>query len=277
MFLTFPLSYFAFYLYAMQQLKEQIRALIMQNETDQAVDTLLAWSKSNYLSIYDQCVLLRARLEQTERESNMNLIAPDDAMRQVNQVNAALLNLISNLETGAVEQSAPTTSPGNKPNNWLVPVLVGALILAIGVAIYFFSKAPSTPTATSTTNTNTTVGQVRFPEGKKVVLVENAQEVTYEILDAKIESLSPQQKRLALRIRCSPKTAYGQAINFWVRNFRLECPGTPPLAPSNDLNMLAEGGSYQDGPLEFLLPVQSRSGKLSFQFGEQTAQLSLVW
>ena len=261
----------------MQQLKEQIRALIMQNETDQAVDTLLAWSKSNYLSIYDQCVLLRARLEQTERESNMNLIAPDDAMRQVNQVNAALLNIISNLETGAVEQSAPTTSPGNKPNNWLVPVLVGALILAIGVAIYFFSKAPSTPTATSTTNTNTTVGQVRFPEGKKVVLVENAQEVTYEILDAKIESLSPQQKRLALRIRCSPKTAYGQAINFWVRNFRLECPGTPPLAPSNDLNMLAEGGSYQDGPLEFLLPVQSRSGKLSFQFGEQTAQLSLVW
>ncbi len=264
----------------MLQLKEQIRELIMQNETDQAVDTLLEWSRSNYLSIYDQCVLLRARLEQIEREANTNLIAPEDAMRQVNQVNAALLNLISDLETNPAEQLAPTTHPATKPNNWLVPTLVGALILAIGVATYFFLKVPANPAATSATSTpdgTLSGGQVRFPDGKRVVLVENAQEVTYDILDAKIEVLTPQQKRLALRIRCSPKTAYHQTINFWVRNFRLECPGIPPLAPSNDLNLLAEGGSYQDGPVEFLLPVQSRSGKLTFQFGSHSAQLSLVW
>lgn len=264
---------------SMQQLKEQIRALIMQNETDAAVDTLLEWSKSNYLSIYDQCVLLRARLEQIEREANTNLIAPEDAMRQVNQVNAALLNLISDLETKPVEQVALKTHP-TKSNSWLVTTLLGALILAIGVATYFFLKMPANSAATSTASTTDGIlsgGQVRFPDGKRVVLVENGQDVAYEILSAKVESLNPQQRRLALQVRCLPKMAYAQDINFWNRDFRLECPGLPPLPPSNDLNLIAESGSYKDGPVEFLIPPQARSGKLTIQFGSQSAQLSMAW
>ncbi len=254
----------------MHQLKERIRNLIMQNETDAAVDTLLEWSKVNYLSIYDQCVLLRAWLEQTEREANTNLIGSEDAMRQVNQVNAALLHLISDLDGDPVEQTAsiPASITTNQ-NNWLVPTLIGALILAIGAALYFFFASPTTAIAAS--------GKVRFPEGKRVALVDIGNEIAYEILDGRIEPLNPQQLRLVLQIRCLPKTTYRQAVNFWSQNFRLECPNLPPFAPANDLNIVVEHGSYRDGSVEFLLPVQTHSAKLTIQFGSQTAQLSLVW
>ncbi len=256
----------------MQQLKEQIRDLIMQNETDAAVDALLEWSKSNYLSMYDQCVLLRARLEQIEREANTNLIAPEDAMRQVNQVNAALLNLIADLEMPPIEQPiSPSVVRTTNPNHWLVPTLVGALLLAIGAALYFFFASPATATKASA------AGKVRFPDGKRVVLVDIGNEVTYEILDALTEALNPQQQRLVLQIRCLPKTAYRQAVNFWGRDFRLEYPELPPLPPSNELNLVVEHGSYQDGRVEFVLPAQARSANLTIQFGSQTARLSLVW
>lgn len=260
----------------MEDLKEHIRALIMQDETDEAVEALLEWSKSNYLRLYDQCILLRARLEQIERESTTNLISPEDATRQMSQINAALLHLLAEMDARPVPDSAdlhPADPAGQR--KWLVPVLVGALVVAIGAAAYFYSSPSKTPEDVgAATNAS---GSLRFPAGKRVVLVENGNEITYEIANGRIERLNPEQQRLILQIRCLPKTAYQQDINFWSRDFRLECPGLPPLAPSNDLNLLAKHGTHQDGALEFLLPHQIRSGKLTIRYGSQSTQLPVSW
>ncbi len=259
----------------MEQLKEQIRALIIRDETDEALDTLLEWSRSNYLRMHEQCILLRARLEQIERETNTNLISPEEARRQVGQVNAALLNLITDLDNLPVtNRSVPDSAPvQQRQNSWLVPVLIGAFVIAVGAAAYFYFGQSNA----LEDNAADVSGALRFPAGKRVVLVENSDEITYEILSGRVERLNPEQQRLVLQVRCLPKTAFRQDINFWSRNFRLECPGLPPLAPSNDLNMLAKHGAHQDGQVEFLLPPASRSAKLLIQLGTQSTGLPIIW
>ena len=261
----------------MEQLKEQIRALIVRDETDEALDALLEWSKSHYLRMHEQCILLRARLEQIERETNTNLISPEESRRQVGQINAALLNLITDLDNLPVtNRSIPDSAPvQQRRNSWLLPVLMGALVVAVGSATYLYfgpskSLEDNAPAAA-------VPGTLRFPEGKRAVLVENSNEIAYEIIGGRIERLHPEQQRLVLQIRCLPKTAYQQDVNFWSRNFRLECPGLPPLAPSNDLNLLAKHGAHQDGAVEFLLPHPIRSAKLLIQLGTQSTGLPISW
>ena len=261
----------------MEQLKEQIRALIVRDETDEALDALLEWSKSHYLRMYEQCILLRARLEQIERETNTNLISPEESRRQVSQINAALLNLITDLDNlPAPDRSGPPATPApQRQNRWLVPVLVGGLVVAIGAASYFYFGLPKPlGTDAAVADVPTTL---RFPAGKRVVLVENSDEITYEVLGGRIERLNPEQQRLVLQVRCLPKTAYQRDVNFWSRNFRLECPGLPPLAPSNDLNLLAKHGAHQDGAVEFLLPHPIRLAKLLIQLGTQSTGLPISW
>ena len=120
-------------------------------------------------------------------------------------------------------------------------------------------------------------GGVHFPDGKRITLVENSEEVTYEILDARVERLSSAQNRLSLRLLCSPMLSPRRAINFWSASFRFLPEGGSALAPSNDLNLLAESHASTEGDVQFVLPAAVTGGQLQIRFITKEDQLGLTW
>lgn len=256
----------------MPSLPEQIRTLLTEDRTEAAIDALLDWAKASYATLYDQVVLLRARWEKIEQESNLGLISREEAMRQTSQVNVALLHLLGDLER---RPAAPAflAAPSDTRSRWL-PILFGGLVL-VGVAAFFWARqtdpavyAPAEKLAPPT---------VRFPQGESMTLVENGEEVSYKILEAQLEKLSAGEQRLSLRLLCSPMLTPRRSLNFWAANFRFVSAGQPPVAPSNNLNLVAESHASTEGDVQFVLPVAVRGGELRIKFNEKELPLEISW
>lgn len=262
----------------MTDLRDKIRSLLADNQTETAINTLMEWAQSRYGELYDECVLLRSRWEKIEEESALGLISREEAMRQTNQVNAGLLTLMSGLEPAS--KPAPG-APARRPRQRLyltLASLFATVALLAGYAMGWLRFGTEVKTSAETTTTTVAGSTVRFPDGKAVKLVQNADEVGYEILDASIERLSASKNRLNIRLLCSPVMSYRRPINFWTSSFRfIPSDGSPAQAPSNDLNLLAESHASTEGEIQFVLPSGVKGGELKLKYVDTEEGLKLNW
>lgn len=257
----------------MTNVPQQIRDLLANDQTEAALDALMRWAKDGYRGLYDQCILLRSRWEKIEEESNLGLISREEAMRQTMQVNAGVLALVSGIEQG----KGPAANRPPAPAAWrywpIVSLIAGALALG-GVAFGWFD----TPAKADEKKEAAAGATVIFPGQKSLTLTENGEEVTYELLDGRLEKLNGTQNRLTLRILCSPMLSPRRPMNFWAASFRFApAGGAAEAAPSNDLNLLAESHASTEGELQFLLPTTVPGGRLSIKFGQQEGSLEVSW
>lgn len=263
--------------HTMTDLREQIRSLLADDQTEAAIDTLMQWAKTRYAELYDQCVLLRSRWEKIEEESALGLISREDAMRQTNQVNAGLLALMAGLEPAKRSASVDTPSalPPRRRLYLALASLFAGLALLGAYALGWFKFDKKTPEKTETT---TAAATVRMPDGASVTIVENGQEVTYDVQDARLEKLSAAKNRLSLRLLCSPMLSPRRPMNFWAASFRFHpADGSAALAPSNDLNLIAESHASTEGQLQFVLPAELSGGTLTIKFVEKEEGIDLNW
>ncbi len=253
----------------MTNLPEQIRSLLVADQTEAAIDALMNWAKTNYEGVYDQCILLRSRWEKIEQEANLGMISREEAMRQTTQVNAGLLAMVSDIEHGhpSADRSAV------KRNPWPIIALVAGVLILGGFALGWFKW----PFGGAEKKEASSGSAVRFPDGKSLTLVENNEEVTYEVLEARVERLSSSQNRLNLRLLCSPMLSPRRAINFWSASFRFLPEGGTALAPSNDLNLLAESHASTEGDVQFVLPASVTGGQLQIKYIGKEDKLGLSW
>lgn len=249
---------------------EQVRSLLVADQTEAAIDALMTWTKVNYTSVYDQCILLRSRWEKIEQDTNLGLISREDALRETMQVNAGLLAMVSDIEQGR------TTAPlyPSKRFSWPVVALV-AVLLILGAFALGWSRWPF---GAAENKEASSTGAVTFPDGKSLTLVENGEEVTYEILEARLEKLGGGQNRLNLRVLCSPMLSPRRGLNFWAASFRFLTDGSASkIAPSNNLNLIAESHASTEGEIQFVLPAEVSGGQLQIKFIYKEGQLGLSW
>lgn len=255
----------------MNELREQIHALLREGRTEAALDVLLQGAKTRYENLYDEAILLRARWEKIERDNNQNLLSPEDAMRQTNRVNADLLALLDNVGADQTAYAAPV-----RPQNWrMAAILVGMLLLA--TAIFFWWKKPAGAVAGVSENPAAAAAAVDFPKGKAVTVVESGEEVRYEIIEAIVDKVNGDEQRLTVRLLCAPMLSPRRGMNFWSANFRFEPAGKPALAPANNLNLIAESHASTEGEVQFVLPAGVRGGKLWMKYLQKEADLELTW
>lgn len=259
----------------MTELREKIRSLLADNQTEAAIDTLMQWAQNNYGELYDECVLLRSRWEKIEEDSALGLISHEETMRQTNQVNAGLLTLMGGLEPVPKTASVAPTRGKQRRLYLALAAMFAAVALLTGYALGWFRPDTNAQTAVETTTAGSTV---QLPDGNSVKLIQNSDEVGYQILEARIEKLSPSKNRLNIRLLCSPVLAYRRPINFWTSSFRfVPADGSPAQAPSNDLNLLAESHASTEGEIQFVLPSGVKGGALKLKYIDTEESLNLKW
>lgn len=254
----------------MNQPREQIQGLLSEGQTEAAIDALLQWTKTHYTTLHDQIILLRARWGKIQHDSLHDLISPEDAARQTNQVNAALLALLNEAE--GREPAAAFPMAARRPR-WLLPVLFGAVLL-VGLAAFFWIKQSKPGDAIPAEKPS---AAVKLPEGNALTIVENGEEVRYEILEATLDKVNGNDQRLTLRLLCSPMLSPRRGMNFWSANFRFEPAGSPAVAPANNLNLIAESHASTEGEVQFVLPAGVRGGKIWMKYSSKEAALEVAW
>lgn len=258
----------------MPEITDQIQHLIEQGQTEQALETLASWLRTQQTSALNEVILLRARYEEVQRDLGMNLISPEEAARSYSQINFALLNLLQNIKN-PIPQAAATT-----PNRrgWLIAG-AGALLLLVLIMFVFKILFPSRELSNSTTedvkSNVTSASNIHFPNGKEATLQELDTKVTYTVLEGRAEPYNPENQKITLTIRCFLGKGIG-GMNFWESSFRLIVKDLP-YAAQGGLNELVENESYKDGEVYFLIPKDARAADLKMTFLDQYTTLPLQW
>lgn len=120
------------------QIVEQLRELISDAETAQALDKVEAFLKSDgkYKLLYREAVEISAFFQKTKRDEEKGLISFENANLNYNRVNDRLLNLLDYIETGNLQpDDSPEAPKGRRPKKWLLILL--PLLLVAG---YFGAK-----------------------------------------------------------------------------------------------------------------------------------------
>lgn len=130
-----------------QNLKAQIHRLIAQNEIEQAFELL---ANSQFTHLDKELILLNNRYNKAREERRMGISSKDEADREFNQINLALIDLASRV--GNKSLSFPTTP---KPKNDLLLYLLPAL-LVVATAAFFFLQSKGNVT-TSDENPSSTM------------------------------------------------------------------------------------------------------------------------
>ena len=253
----------------MPGITEQIQQLIEEGQTEQALEALANWLRSQHTSALNEVILLRSRYEQAEKELLLNLISPEEAARTYSQINYALLNLLQNLD-----KPAPFTPPPTNRRGWLIAG-AGAVLLLVLIMFVLKILYPSREISnTNQTNNIKSSYNVKFPQGNKVSLTVNESTATYTLLEGKGEPYNPENQKITLKIRCYLQGKYD--MNFWESDFRL-IANELPYAAQGGLNELVSGDSYKDGEVYFLIPKDLRSADLRINFYDQYTLVPMNW
>ncbi|GEM_PF-1757990 len=251
----------------MPSITEQIQTLVEQGSTEEALETLANWLRTEQSLALNEVILLRSRYEQVQRELGLDLISPEDAARSYNQISFSLLNLLQSVEKGT-----PTAIPiaaQNSNRNLKFAIVAGAVVLAV-IAFFFINRLGSSGRETSISKATA----LKFPQGKEVSLTMNSSTATYTILEAKTEPYKPENQKITLKIRCFLKGRYD--INFWESDFRLVANELPYPAQGG-LNELVQSDSFKDGEVYFLIPKDLRKADLRIKFYEEYTVLPVQW
>ncbi len=252
----------------MPEITKQVQNLIEQGNTQEALQTLADWLRTQRTATLNEVILLRSRYEEVERDLGLNLISPEEGARAYSQINFALLNLLQNLDN-----PTPTAVPTPNRKGWLI---AGAGALLIIVLLMFVLKVllPSRELPNSDSKEQTGTSHFQFPQGKKVSLSVNGSTATYTLLEAKAEPYNPENQKITLKIRCALDGKYD--MNFWESDFRL-LANDLPYAAQGGLNELVSGDSFKDGEMYFLIPKDLNKADLKIKFYDQYTILPLQW
>lgn len=253
----------------MPPITEQIQTLIEQGNTEQALETLANWLRTEQSLALNEVILLRSRYEQVERELGLNLISAEEAARSYSQINFSLLNLVQNVKSGT---PTPTIIAPAKKQNLLPFIIVGLSLLSLVLVFIFYGT--SSRIAPSDATPVKEEGVIEFPQGNEVSLTTMGSTATYTILTSKAEPYNPENQKITLTIRCFLKGVYD--MNFWSADFRLIANELPYAALGN-LSKVVAGDSFKDGELYFLIPKDLRKGDLKINFYEEYTVLPLTW
>lgn len=121
----------------------QIRQLVIQAKTEEALKQLLAWVQTAPAPLpgwADTVRSLKAQYRRVKREQKQGTISFENAQLSLNKIEANLLQLLQRLERGeaapAVNSETTSTTPVTKPFPWLQVGVVTALVLAIGAVVF---------------------------------------------------------------------------------------------------------------------------------------------
>ncbi len=269
----------------MPEITEQIHKLIEGGQTEQALETLANWLRTQQTTSLNEVILLRSRYEQVERDLGLNLISAAEAARSFSQINYALLNLLQNINNPVI-----TTPTSTKRSGWLIAG-AGAVLLLVLIMFVFKVLFPSRELSTigesaqisekETTErlhpavTNKKVAMIQFPQGQKVSLVVVDTKVTYTVLEGQVEPYNVENQKLNLKIRALLHEGRG-GMNFWDSNFRV-IVNDLPYAGQGGLNEVVENDSFKDGEIFFIIPKNTRKADLKLTFYKESAILPMEW
>jgi hypothetical protein len=145
------------------------------------------------------------------------------------------------------------------------------------------STASSTSSSRVESQTSLTSSQTDVPPSlnPKSIALDDGMEVTlqiqaegnvvYRVLSTQLEPRNAEELNLKLMIRCTNNGRY--PLNFWSQSFRLLIDGVP-RSPSNDLNLVVEPQSAQEGEILFIIPASAPTAQL--QIGDPGRETALI-
>ena len=189
----------------------------------------------------------------------------------------------------AIVGEAPLDAPARPVYKQMRPMLlmsVGAIIIALllwRVALPFMQSSPTQASGsggqftTSTANIAATAiasrqFAVALPEGDTVTILYLDSKVTYKVMHAEVQPLSPGQSLLSLTIRAS--TTYPPGINFWARNINLRLKNETRRS-TTDPDKTVVPNETKDAVFEFPIPSEPTQAHIVFTIGKSPVELLL--
>ncbi len=81
-----------------QKLKEEIRQLVANAKTEEAINILIKWAETNDTDLNNNLLLLKTRLNTLKRNENLGLSSFSDANRERAQISNALLQMLEEID-----------------------------------------------------------------------------------------------------------------------------------------------------------------------------------
>ncbi|MEL6141203.1 MAG: hypothetical protein AAFU67_06265, partial [Bacteroidota bacterium] len=127
---------------------EEIRQEVAEGRLPSAIARLrkfLSIGNGKKASWRDVVTGLNAQLNDLERQESQGTITNENAQTTRNRLNTQFLKVLQGIESGEAAPQAINNSTSNT-NRWILPVLVGLFVVAVGtwVGLRFFSHSPIT-------------------------------------------------------------------------------------------------------------------------------------
>ena len=101
---------------ALEELKNQVRALISKAKTKDAMDLIAIWAhENNQEQLKDDINLLKGELTTLNRNTTLGLVSHSDAVTQQNQLNNKVLSLVNNIEIPIIKEEQYFTPKIDNP------------------------------------------------------------------------------------------------------------------------------------------------------------------
>ncbi|MEL7118778.1 MAG: hypothetical protein AAFO07_05035 [Bacteroidota bacterium] len=115
-----------------QEFKTEVRKLIGEAETEQALDLMLEFFGKNsaYLNLYNQTLQAKALFNRTENDENQGVIAPDDAKISYNQVNKQMITVLNLLD-----KEDDINQPKRRTALYAFIAIAVMLVVALGLVV----------------------------------------------------------------------------------------------------------------------------------------------
>lgn len=180
----------------------------------------------------------------------------------------------------------PTSANLLRKYRWAIFLITGAVgvfLLLWLVALPLMQTFPtqanrsSLQSATDTTNTAATANSdsqltVTLPQGNTLTIPYKNAKITYEITQAKVQPLNPNQSLLSLTINAS--TTYYQGVNFSTKQFGLRL-NNEILNPISYFDEPIYPNETKEIPVEFPIPIKPAQAHVLFTIGESPIELLL--
>ncbi len=260
----------------MSDIIEKIQALVADSQTEEALEALIQWLRTQQSYTLNEAILLRSRYEQVEKDLSLNLISQEDASRAFSQINFSLLNLMDNLNKGETLVATPSQKKSTK--NWIIGIM-GILLVGLTILLVFkIRPADREEQATAASDKAATIMAstvLQFPQGKELKFLGTGNKATYTVLEGSAERYNSAEQRIIFNIRCYNHKG-GWGVNFWDDSFRLLLQDLS-YAPKSSLNEVVDVDSFKDGEIYFIIPQGTRSADLKISHYGESASLQVRW
>ena len=98
----------------MATLKECLRQLIAQGDTEECLNVFTKWAEKNDIKIFSTLILLNGQFSSLERDKNIGVLTTSDYSTGIAKLNYGLIEMIKKLPDNI---PAPASSGNNQPNN----------------------------------------------------------------------------------------------------------------------------------------------------------------